>query len=105
MDRRSAPVEKLSARVARDRRIERRVVINHEHPIARDRDVELERRHAKRKRALKGRQRIFGREAARAAMALQVESLGGARQEQRARERESLHSGGDFQTTRPDCST
>ena len=84
MDRRPAPVEKLAACVARDRRVERWIVIDHEHSVARDRDVELERGDAKVERALERRKRVLRREAAHAAMALKIEGVRCAAEKQRA---------------------
>jgi hypothetical protein len=48
--------------------------MNDDHPVARDRAVELETGYAERERARKSGQGILGREAARTAMAQQIDN-------------------------------
>ena len=54
-----------------------RIVRDDEHAVLGHREIGLERRDADRERALERRQRVLGRKAARAAVALQVEGRGG----------------------------
>ena len=72
-DGRSRSREPLPVRSARQVGIEIRVVADDDDPVARDREVGLEGRDAEILRQLEGGKRVLGRQAARAAMALQVE--------------------------------
>ena len=74
-DRRTLAGEKLAVGSARVFRIEPPVVAHDQHVVFRHREVELERRHADPQRRLETRERVFGREPARAAVALQVEGV------------------------------
>jgi hypothetical protein len=75
-DERPGRRDPCAVRAARDIRVERAVVVDHHHAVARDADIELERRDAHRGRPLEAGERVLGRVAARAAVALEVESLG-----------------------------
>ena len=79
-DRRAFGVEEFPVRTARVIRIEPAVVADDQHVVPGHREIELERRDADRERGLEGRERVLGRKAARAAMALQVERVRGRRQ-------------------------
>src|SRR6516225_4314694 len=65
--------EKRAVRSARVVGVETAVVADDENPIAGHDEIELERGHADRQRAREGRQRVFRRQTAGAAIALQVE--------------------------------
>src|SRR6185436_1566821 len=104
MDRRAAPLEESAGRIARGIRVERTVVVDHHHSVTRDRGIELKRGDAECKRALERGKCVLRREAARAAMPLQIERVRSNRERERAGERERFHSG-DFHTTRPVWST
>ena len=58
-------------------RIERAVVADDQHAVLGHREIEFERGHADAERGLERRERVFRREAARAAMALQIEGMRG----------------------------
>jgi hypothetical protein len=76
MDRRPGCLDPLAVRAAGEIGIQAAIVMDHDHAVARHAHVELERVDADRERALETRQRVFGRMAARAAMALEVERCG-----------------------------
>ena len=68
--------EKRAVRSARVIGVETAVVADDKNPIAGHGEIELERGHADRQRGREGRQRVFRRQTAGAAMALQVECAG-----------------------------
>ena len=74
-DHRPARVQELPVRPARDVGVQGRVVRDHQHAVSRDGDVGLQRRHAQTQGQRKSGQGVLGRQAARAAVALQVEGL------------------------------
>jgi hypothetical protein len=78
VDRRPTRLEPLAVGTAGDVGIERGIVRHHHHAVARDADIELQRRHTQGERALERRQRVLGREPTGAAMPLEVERGTGA---------------------------
>ena len=60
-DQRPAPLQPLAARVAGERRIERRVVRDDDHAVGGDRGIHLQRGDADRQRLLERRDRVLGR--------------------------------------------
>ena len=75
VDHRPGRAEPLAVRSARGVRHQPALVRDHHHAVARHPDVELERGHADRERARERGQRVLRREAARAAVALEVEGM------------------------------
>ena len=88
MDGRPLGGEPAAIRSADDVGIEERIVRDDEHAVLRHGDIGLERGHADRDRAIEGRQRVLGHEAARPAMTFEVECLRGRGTE---REQDSGH--------------
>ncbi len=82
----------ITARIARQIRIEPPLMRDHEHAVTGDADIELERIDAHRQRGGKGLQRVFRKQSTAAAMGLDVERHGRAcEQKKRCRERTKPH--------------
>ena len=73
LDQRAARCQPAALCIARDRRVQRRIVRDHDDAVGGDRGVHLERRHADLQRTLERGQGVFRLVPARAAMALQIE--------------------------------
>jgi hypothetical protein len=87
-DRRAFGFEEFSVRSARVVRVEAPVMAYDQHAIPGHRDIKLERGHADRQRRVERRERVFGCQAPRAAVALQVKRLarrGGEQHDERQR--------------------
>ena len=69
-------LQPAAVRSAGDDRIESKVVVRDDHAVPGHAHIELQRRHADLQRPRERRQRVFRREAPRAAMALEIESVG-----------------------------